>query len=171
MTLISEAYRAQIAQLHETTNWGKVGAKFAEAAVELIEREGLKTFLDYGCGKGLFAKAMQERGYTVTNYDPAIEAFSNAPDPHELVTCFDVLEHIEPDCLDAVLADLASKTQKLGMFTIATRPAVKHLPDGRNAHLIIENMAWWVGRLAKHFRLVAEPAGDERQFVVFVRPR
>jgi len=171
MTLITDEYRSQIRTLHATTGWGKVGHQFADAVAALVAREGLSDILDYGCGKGRMSAALKERGLSCTNYDPAIEEFSSRPEPHDLVTCFDVLEHIEPDLLDNVLEDLRRVTRKLGMFTIATRPAQKTLPDGRNAHLIIEKKDWWLQRLDPYFRLVAEPSGDERQFVVFVRPR
>ena len=171
MTLISDEYKAQIRQMHQKKDWGKIGEQFAEAAAEIAKREGLKSILDYGCGKGRFADAMRARGYEVTNYDPAMPEFAAHPEPHEFVTSFDVLEHIEPEHLEAVLVDLANLTQKLGMFTVATRPAAKHLPDGRNAHLIVEAMPWWIDRLSKHFRIAAVPGGDERQFVAFVEPK
>lgn len=171
MTLISEDYRGQIAHLHATTNWGKIGVQFADVVADYARKEGLKTILDYGCGKGRLADALKAYGLAVTNYDPAMPEFSATPEPHDLVTCFDVLEHIEPECLDAVLADLKRVTLKLGMFTVATRPATKVLPDGRNAHLIVENKDWWLKRLGEYFAFVREPGGDERQFFAFVRPK
>lgn len=171
MTLISDEYKAQISQMHKTKDWGKIGQQFAASVAEVAKREGLRTILDYGCGKGRLAEAMRDRGYEVTNYDPGVEEFSASPEPHEFVTCFDVLEHVEPEHLEAVLTDLARVTQKLGMFTIATIPAAKHLPDGRNAHLIVEGMDWWLGRLRRHFQVEAVMGGDERQFVAFVVPK
>ncbi|HET9469625.1 MAG TPA: hypothetical protein VFO24_00885, partial [Usitatibacter sp.] len=81
----------------------------------------------------------------------------------------DVLEHIEPECLDEVLDDLQRVTRKIGFFVIATREAEKTLPDGRNAHLIQEPIAWWAPRLEKRFTVsqVREMAGE---FAVVVRP-
>ena len=79
--------------------------------------------------------------------------FSGTPNPADIVACTDVLEHIEPECLEDVLADLRQVTKRLGFFTIATRPAKKFLADGRNAHLIQQDAKWWIERLWKHFKI------------------
>jgi hypothetical protein len=60
-----------------------------------------------------------------------------------LVVCNDVLEHVEPERLAAVLQHLRDLTWRGGYFTVATRESNKWLSDGRNAHLIIESVAWW----------------------------
>jgi hypothetical protein len=65
----------------------------------------------------------------------------------------DVLEHIEPDCLDDVLDDLKRVTKGIGFFTVACGPAAKVLPDGRNAHLIQEPPEWWLPKLLERFDL------------------
>jgi hypothetical protein len=65
-----------------------------------------------------------------------------------------VLEHIEPDYLDAVLNDLQRITARIGFFTIATGPAIKTLADGRNAHLIQKPPSWWLPRLCQRFEIV-----------------
>jgi hypothetical protein len=39
-------------------------------------------------------------------------------------------------------------------------PAEKQLADGRNAHLIVENHAWWRQRLDKRFSLAHEEITD-----------
>lgn len=172
MTLITDAYRALITQLHdEREDWGMVGAGFAPVVLALCERAGVKECLDYGCGKQRLRDALAPDGITVHGYDPAIAEVSAPPEPHDVVVSFDVLEHIEPECLDEVLADMKRVTRKFGCFTIATRPAKKILADGRNAHLIVEPAEWWLKRLHPYFRLVAEPQGTIAQFMVFVTPR
>ena len=169
--LITDDYRDQVKTLHATSGWGKIGHQFAAYVAELYKRDGHTSVLDYGCGKGRLADELEHYGISCTNYDPALEKFNFPPEPHDFVVCFDVLEHIEPDLLENVLKDLHRVTRKFGMFTVATRPADKKLPDGRNAHLIIEPRGWWLAKLDPYFRLVAPPAGDHRQFIVFVRPR
>jgi hypothetical protein len=96
---------------------------------------------------------------TVFSYDPAVEGIDEEPDPADLVVCTDVLEHIEPDCLDDVLADISRCTLKVAMLTVCTVPAAKHLPDGRNAHLIVENSRWWMRKLFHHFDPLTFNAG------------
>ena len=67
--------------------------------------------------------------------------------PAELVICTDVLEHIEPELIDNVLKHIESLTLKTAYLIIDTLPAQKNLPDGRNAHLIIENQDWWTNKI------------------------
>jgi hypothetical protein len=38
---------------------------------------------------------------------------------------------------------ISDKIIVAGWFRIACYPAKKHLPDGRNAHLIVESPDWW----------------------------
>lgn len=69
-----------------------------------------------------------------------------------------MLEHVEPDCL----SDVLSHIQELGFggafFIIDTVPAQKTLADGRNAHLIVEDLAWWEKTLSAYFDVkVAQP--------------
>ncbi len=75
-------------------------------------------------------------------------------DRFDAILYIDVLEHIEPDYLDNVLDDLQSLVQRCGFFPVHIGPAIKTLPDGRNAHLIQQPPAWWLPRLLSHFELV-----------------
>lgn len=112
---------------------------------------GAEEILDYGCGKALLSQAISRP--RVINYDPAIGRWAGEPDPADLVVCIDVLEHVEPDCLGAVLRDLRRVTKKVGFFTVATKPARKTLADGRNAHLIVEDYKWWLPQLWETFHV------------------
>ncbi len=68
--------------------------------------------------------------------------------------CIDVLEHIEPELIDNVIAELARITTNLGFFSIHMGPAVKLLPDRRNAHLIQKPSSWWLPKLVRHFEIL-----------------
>lgn len=152
--LISDSYRAQQEQLHENPNYGVASVAFAPIVSEIINALEIKDLLDYGAGKcRLFGslKGMVKHAMTLQAYDPGIPKLSGAPVPAQMVTCIDVLEHIEPDCLDAVLDDLARLTKEIGFFSIHTKPAVKVLPDGRNAHLIQQPPVWWLPRLLERW--------------------
>ncbi len=82
--------------------------------------------------EGLLTKGLLAKGIDVvtSEYDPAVAGKDLPPEPADLVVCTDVLEHIEPDCLDDVLSDLARLTKKVLLVNISTRPAVKVLADG-----------------------------------------
>jgi hypothetical protein len=86
-----------------------------------------------------------------------------------MVACIDVLEHIEPDCLDDVLDHLAGLVQRLGFFTVHTGPAIKVLPDGRNAHLTQQPARWWLPKLLDRFDLMMFQK-TEQGFWVLVAP-
>ena len=88
------------------------------------------------------------------DYDPAIPGKDAPPGPADLVVCTDVLEHVEPEHLDAVLDDLQRLAKKSLFLLIATRPASKALPDGRNAHLTIEPPKWWIPKLMERLDLI-----------------
>lgn len=146
--LISPQYREQNKQLHEDPAYGFSGHKVARRVYEIAEKVGSLDILDYGCGKRSLERSL---GFSIRNYDPCIDGLDAPPEPAEIVACIDVLEHIEPECLDAVLDDIRRLTKRNAFLTIASRPAKKILPDGRNAHLIQEGPAWWLPKLFQRF--------------------
>lgn len=150
MQLISPAYKEQNRELHKDPSYGQSGHKYAKNVYDLCERVQSLNVLDYGCGKRSLEKAL---GFEIHNYDPCISGLDGKPVPADVVACTDVLEHIEPDFVSAVLDDLKRVTAKLGFFVIANRPARKTLPDGRNAHLIQEGIDWWFHKVASRFTI------------------
>lgn len=139
--LISDSYRELNALLHRTNeSYGTSGKRYADVIRQICDKLGSKDVLDYGCGKRTLEKAL---GFDIHNYDPCIIGLDKTPEPHDIVACTDVLEHIEPDCLNEVLKDIKRCTKRVAMLLVATRPAVKFLADGRNAHLIQQSYEWW----------------------------
>lgn len=162
--LATPEYLAQQATLHATGQYGKASLAYGEVVSELVEATGAKTLLDYGCGSLRSLSTVLNCDVLYQGYDPAVPAFSKDPDRAELVVCIDVLEHIEPDCLPAVLDHLASKCERLAFLTIHTGPAAKLLDDGRNAHLIQKDADWWLPLLMARFKLIKfqlRPSGFE----------
>jgi hypothetical protein len=151
--MISEAYRAEQTALHAKGNYGTASLNFGKQVSALIRNTGAKSLLDYGCGSMQNLRKVIHTEWPVEyiGYDPAIPEFAEPGEPADLVCCIDVLEHIEPEHLDAVLSDLKRCTVKHGFFTVHTGPAVKTLSDGRNAHLIQEPCRWWFYKLSDYF--------------------
>ena len=148
--LISKEYQEQNSKAHsEDTEWGTTAYRFADLVRELSNQIKAESILDYGAGKQTLRGALP--GMNIHSYDPCIKEISKSPGRHDLVCCIDVLEHVEPDCLDEVLDDLKRVTKKMGFFLISTVPAKKHLPDGRNAHLIVEDEKFWLPKLLARF--------------------
>jgi SAM-dependent methyltransferase len=160
--LISPAYQQEQIILHRRPNgYGGKGKKWATAVQAIAWTHDCASVLDYGCGEGSLVTYLQAVNRTdefgckdfpprcpdFREYDPAIEGKDTLPEPADLVVCTDVLEHIEPEKLDAVLSHLKSLTKKVLFVVIATRPSGKTLTDGRNAHLILESSEWWHARM------------------------
>lgn len=145
--LISSEYKSQLCEMHSAKKFAGGGDRHFKQIQDLVKKVGAVSVLDYGCGAVDLSPVLP--GLDVRGYDPAIEGKDELPRPADLVVCTDVLEHIEPDKLDAVLNHIFELTLKGCFAVIATRPADKRLPDDRNAHLIIDNAAWWFHRLRK----------------------
>lgn len=162
---ISTDYRELNKQLHQSNiAYGVGGGKHADIVQKLLKSTESQSVLDYGCGKGYLAKALP---FPIWEYDPAIPGKDENPKAADLVVCTDVLEHIEPDKLLSVLADLQRVTKKVGYFTIHTGPAQKTLPDGRNTHLIQQKRQWWKNRLKAFFTIgMMKEVGAEIHCVV-----
>lgn len=144
--------------MHKDPNYGTASKHYAPLVARVINSYQVDRMLDYGAGKGnllktLHAEKLLQRPLKVQHYEPTRPEWSAEPDPCEMVACIDVLEHIEPDLIENVLDDLQRVTQRIGAFSIATEPALKTLPDGRNAHLIVEGADWWLPRIMERFEL------------------
>jgi hypothetical protein len=174
--LITEGYADTLAYEHANTpgKWGQTAAMYVSTIVKHAGE--LTEWLDYGAGSGGLSNAIATNypnKFEITEYEPSRPNSISVPMPY--VACIDVLEHIEPDLLDNVLADLYRVTKVRGYFTISCRLAAKVLRDGRNAHLIVEPHEWWKEQLEKWFviqqyyydhgdknyRVVVEPKAPE----------
>jgi len=89
----------------------------------------------------------------IQSYDPCVPGIDSLPEPADLVVSCCVLEHVEPECLDAVLDDMRRCTLKAAFIVVTSVPSSKFLNDGRNAHLIIEPMDWWLPKIMQRWKL------------------
>lgn len=169
---ISDNYLTLQKDLHKNPNYGVASIGYASLVKQLLDVSKAGSVSDYGAGKRNLKKALHDLGkkdFDYYPYDPAFPEYG-PPRPAELVCCIDVLEHIEPDFVDAVIAELRSLTQKVGFFSVATGPAQKVLLDGRNAHLIQKPSSWWLPKLCEHFE-IAQLGRDPHGFWVIAEPR
>lgn len=151
-TVISDAYLAEQQGLHRNPRYGVASIQFAPLVAQLLRVGKCSSLSDYGAGKCNLRHALGSAadGIAYQPYDPVFPEYGEAKRA-DLVTCIDVLEHIEPDCLDAVLDELASITGRLALLTVHTGPAKKQLSDGRNAHLTQQPAEWWLEHLRRRF--------------------
>jgi uncharacterized Rossmann fold enzyme len=163
-TLISDDYRRLNSQLHkDNLAYGVGGGRHAKTVNRICEKLKTRSVLDYGCGKGYLQKALD---FPIWEYDPAIPGKDQAPRPADLVVCADVLEHVEPENINAVLDDLRRCVKKVGFFVIHTGPSKKTLADGRNAHVLQRDKNWWKMKLKKRFTIGQVQQVGHELFVV-----
>jgi hypothetical protein len=154
--LISEKYVEQNKSLHDVGNFGVSGFKWAPTVAWIVHQHQVKNVLDYGAGQQTLKKALKNISDLQINcYDPAIPELSSPPQSAELVTCTDVLEHIEPENIDNVLDHIQAIAARYVFLVIPTGPAAKTLTDGRNAHLIQKPVQWWLPKFLSRFDLIS----------------
>jgi hypothetical protein len=169
-SLISSDYRAQQEKLHEDAHglYGTASLVYAPMVAEIVNRLEVSHLLDYGCGsatnlpKALSGKIKSKLTYQA--YDPGVPRYAKSPLPAQMVACIDVLEHIEPQSIDAVLDDLSRLTLEVFFGTIDTGPALKSLPDGRNAHILQRPIDWWFPKLYARFEFQTLQATTKHSF-------
>lgn len=163
--LLSDEYKALNRQLHDTVpSYGTSGARRAKVVLKLAKGLNTTSILDYGCGKGELARNLP---FPIWEYDPGIPGKENAPLPADIVVCTDVLEHIEPDYLEKVLIHLVTLSRIVVFLAISVVKAQKNLPDGRNAHLIVESADWWAEKLSTLFHITQKVVSQhEVQFLM-----
>jgi hypothetical protein len=149
--LYSSEYVQQLNQLHQKkrTFGDRTGLGDIE---QWINKYQPATFIDYGCGKGGLVNTINDLyPDSCVGYDPGYPEYNVQPEqPVEMLISTDVLEHIEPQYVDNVLQHIDSLFTRVAYLLIATSPAKKSLPDGRNAHLIQEEPDWWRPRLLEN---------------------
>ena len=159
---ISEEQRKLNIELHQsrsdfgsTQHAGGVAKRLPAALNRMYEVGLLSSYLDFGCGKGKLLKNISEnlnKNVKITGYDPAVEEFSDYPNTqYDVVSCLDVLEHIEINLIDNVIDDILSITKNFCFVVVDLQPAVKKLSDGRNAHILLAPPDWWVSKFNQRF--------------------
>ena len=173
MNLISPEYRAMNRKMHEDRaayGAGVATSHWYPMIAHLAQKMKAVSILDYGAGKGKFAEAYPH--LMIDQYDPAIPGKDERPEPCDFLVCLDVLEHIEPELLDNVLDDIQHLAKRAVFLTVATRPAHKTLPDGRNAHLIQAKAEWWIPKLMARWEMRNFGAQDgEFNFFGLAKPQ
>lgn len=144
--LITPEYRDLNRKLHQDNkSYGVSGVRYTDV-VRPLSDWGRLSILDYGAGRCTLSQALGP-AYRITDYDPCIEGLDAPPTPHDVVVCTDVMEHVEPDCVDSVLKHIRTLALQKAFFVISVVPAQKVLADGRNAHISLHPFPWWLDRI------------------------
>ena len=140
---------------------GRSTLSFAKLIKEIIHKNQITNMLDYGCGKGFFYdNPFEVKGLKVKSlrdfwdikidlFDPCYENYSVIDENkiYDLVISIDVLEHIPEQDIDWVLERIISKAKKYVFINVACYSAAALLPNGKNAHINVNNQNWWFEKI------------------------
>lgn len=115
--------------------------------------------VDFGCGDNAFICELRRRGIDGLGIDFANDGADLRASMHcvplasgiaDVVTSFDALEHLLPEDVDAVLAEMRRVGRPCGHFvlSISTRPS-RITVDGENLHPTVRPIDWWIDRIAR----------------------
>lgn len=93
--------------------------------IKMLRQRGVRedsTILDYGCGSGIFIDFMKSQGFKrVSGYDAFIPRFADPSildQPHDVVTSYDVIEHV--DAPREYLENLVRPLKDGGLLVLGT---------------------------------------------------
>jgi hypothetical protein len=116
--------------------------------------------IDFGCGCARATKHLQDDGYDVLGVDFVDARETDVPFKHHDLTkplpvkaemgyCCDVMEHIEPENVDAVLANIMGAVERC-FFSIHFGPDHFGSVVGHPLHLTVAPFTWWLTKLKEH---------------------
>ena len=134
--------------------------RFGRLADRLIQDFHPGTALDAGCAIGLLVEALRDRGVDAEGIDFSEFAITQAredirpflrvgsitdelPRRYDLITCFEVLEHLAPHDADRAIANLCAFTEQV---IVSSTPM--HFRDP--THTNIHPQEYWTERFARH---------------------
>ena len=160
----TENYKQLQIKMHQEQRYGEEGWEDAEIVGRLLlslnhSLQRKIKWLDYGCGKAGLAdrinKIFKPEVVEICLYDPFIPRLDEEPNEmFDIITCSDVLEHVEIQCLENTLKHIKNHVKYMVYFVIGLTDAKKELSDGRNAHITQHNAGWWGQVISKHFTIV-----------------
>jgi len=154
--------------LPEDTYPGKSLNEHVAPIKALIVRDGAKSLLDYGAGKGLQYSRTDlilpdgsecpsiQRYWGIDRlvcYDPGHLPFSKLPEGQfDGVICTDVLEHCDQADVQWIIEEMFGYSRRFVYANIACYPAQAILPNGENAHCTIKPPEWWQAKIDEALR-------------------
>jgi SAM-dependent methyltransferase len=150
-------YSSYTMPYEENDHWR---AFFGGVADAIVAQLAPRTVLDAGCAKGFLVAALRERGVDAVGFDLSEVAIAEAPeaardhvwvgsltDPidgrYDLVTCIEVIEHLDPADATTAVANLASAADTV---LLSSTPADRDEPT----HVNIQPPERWSQLFAAH---------------------
>jgi hypothetical protein len=168
LALITDEYCALNTEMHRRqAHYGTSAAKHARLVCKVLRKAKARSMLDYGCGKATLRKVVADV-VEYRGFDPAIAEYAHAPEPADVVACMDVMEHVEPQFVEAVLAAVIGLAGRAAMFVISCEVGGRILADGLPAHRSVHPPSWWLDRLGAYGRVDIHPPVSPTEELVAV---
>lgn len=158
---ITPEYKKMLLEVRQSkgeAKWGTTGARNGGWAFldyicshDISPRHLVCRVLDYGAGEGSLKAFLkwEAPGIEVIEYDPCVPEKSSKPNgKFDFVVTTDVLEHVEPDCIDAVLKECFDYAETGVFHHVSTCLTGQTLPDGRDFHILCRPHLWWQATMA-----------------------
>lgn len=146
-------------------SWQRLGSYFQKTARHIIDKFKPERTLDVGCAKGYLVKALSEMAVDAYGIDPSVYAVSNVhpdiaekinlevaqsipypDDTFDVVTCFDVLEHIPAREAPKTLKEMLRVSKQWVILRMVTREVEG---DIDSSHETIRDKDWWTEKIEK----------------------
>lgn len=171
-----EAARTGGLELSESVKYTKIwrikqyrtksfGDELVQCAISQFDLKPPSSVIDFGCGTGRATAKFKALGYDVLGIDFAPNCLDEGIDiPFRVANlwqlpsdvradfgyCCDVMEHIPPDKVDAVLASIRKATE-VAFFNISFREDQFGALIGETLHLSVHQPEWWLEKLKEHW--------------------
>lgn len=149
--MITDQYKKYLQTLNSNKKFSQKNFWYDDIKKFISDAPLPSSLIDYGCSRGALIEKIKTDFpsiQVVDGYDPGVAKFEQKPvRQYDMLVSTDVIEHIEPEFLDTTLSYIESLYKKTAWIIIACYPAKKFLPDGRNAHLIVESPDWWLDKI------------------------
>ena len=126
--------------------------RFRSVVKGIFSEYEVSSVLDYGCGGSDWDGDYLFDGKNAKEYFgvKSVFRYEVARDLDErrivdLVSCFDVLEHIHVSDIPLVVRELFSLADRALLVNVACYRAAARLPNGENAHVTVRDPAFWLG--------------------------
>lgn len=137
--------------------------------LNFIKKNNFKSLIDVGTGRGNLINVVKQADNTIDILSSDLKKFHNFDVPFveinlcdesvfdsysvkhfDILTCLDVMEHIEKKCVENILSKFA-KISKYSVLTIANHSDIL---NGVELHVIQENLSYWLPILKKYFEVI-----------------
>ena len=135
------------------------GEAMLPAFRQMVRKRG--TLVDIGCGCSRATKLLEDAGWDVTGVDFVDARETDVPFMKRDLTkwrprkrwdmgyCCDVMEHIPPEDVDVVLANIMRACERC-FFSIHFEQDVFGELIGEHLHLTVQPFTWWRDKLSEH---------------------